>query len=238
VLVQSRAFVSAVQAARVPDDRIEYVPNWAESLYEPRVVPPDAPERGELPEGFRVVVAGNLGIAQSVETIVAAADKLRDLADLRWVMIGEGSRRQWLRDEVAARGLDSSFCFIDRRPVEAMPTYFALADVLLVTLARDPAYAATVPSRLQSYLACGRPVIAALEGEGATVVEQSDAGLVCAPEDPEALAGAVLAMHGSNRDERAAMGIRARAYYEENFERDMLIDRISAALDEVVTNRP
>lgn len=238
VLVQSRAFISAVQAARVPDDRIEYVPNWAEALYQPRAVPADAPERAELPQGFRVIVAGNIGIAQSVETIVAAADKLRDLPDLQWVMIGEGSRRQWLRDEVAARGLDSSFCFIDRRRVEAMPTYFALADVLLVTLARDPAYAATVPSRLQSYLACGRPVIAALEGEGATVVEQSGAGLVCAPEDPDALARAVLAMHDSHRDERAAMGTRARTYYEENFERDMLIDRISAVLDVVATSRP
>jgi glycosyltransferase involved in cell wall biosynthesis len=183
------------------------------------------------------MVAGNIGVAQSMGTVVDAAHRLADVQDLRWIVVGDGRRRRWTENRVASLGLGSRFSFVDRRPVDVMPRYLSLADVLLVTLARDPAYALTVPSRLQSYLACARPVIASLDGEGARVVEESGAGLVCASEDSSALADRVLTMYRMRREEREAMGKRGRAYFERHFERETLLDRLEGWFEEVLTSR-
>ena len=230
VLVQSEAFRPAVIDAGVPPTSIDYLPNWAESVYQPSDVPATASQERELPQGFRVMLAGNIGVAQALPTVIEAARQLASVEDLQWVVVGDGRRRQWMRDRVAELGLSDRFCFIDRRPVEMMPSYFALADVLLVTLAADPVYSLTIPSRLQSYLACGRPVAGALDGEGARVIEESEAGLVCPAEDAGGLADTVMELRNATPTERQAMGRRGRAYFERHFEREMLITRLEGHL--------
>ena len=111
-----------------------------------------------------------------------------------------------------------------------MPRYFAQADVLLATLRREPIFAYTIPSKLQSYLACGRPVVAALEGEGGRIVKEAGAGWAVAPEDPRALADAVLAAAALSTAEREAMGNRGEAYFREHFEREKLLSRLEQEL--------
>jgi glycosyltransferase involved in cell wall biosynthesis len=111
-----------------------------------------------------------------------------------------------------------------------MPRYFAQADVLLATLRREPIFAYTIPSKLQSYLACGRPVVAALEGEGGRIIQESGAGWAVAPEDPGVLAQAVLAAAALSSGEREAMGNRGEAYFREHFEREKLLSRLEQEL--------
>lgn len=105
-----------------------------------------------------------------------------------------------------------------------MPRYFALADVLLVTLRKDPIFALTIPSKIQSYLACGKPIVAALDGEGARVVLESDAGRSAPSGDANALADAIMEIYRLPEHERAAMGLRGRQYYETHFNRERLLD--------------
>jgi glycosyltransferase involved in cell wall biosynthesis len=88
----------------------------------------------------------------------------------------------------------------------------------------------TIPAKLQSYLAAARPIIAALDGEGARIVVEARAGLACPPEDPDALAEAVLAMQRLAPDARAAMALRARTYFEAHFEREMLLARLETCM--------
>ena len=111
-----------------------------------------------------------------------------------------------------------------------MPRYFALADALLVSLRKDPIFALTIPSKVQAYLACGKPLIAALEGEGARVIREGMAGVTPAADDPEALAQAALEMYGKSSSEREEMGSNGRRYFESHFERDMLLDRLEGWL--------
>src|SRR5207245_8664988 len=139
----------------------------------------------------------------------------------------------WVEEQVIARGLKDQVHLLGSRPAEAMPAYFGLADALLVSLRRDPLFAATIPSKVQSYLACGRPIVAALEGSGADVVREAGAGVVCAPSDGRRLAEAVLRLFRASPQERMEMGRRARGYYEGNVERNMLLDRLEALLREV-----
>jgi glycosyltransferase involved in cell wall biosynthesis len=114
-----------------------------------------------------------------------------------------------------------------------MPRYFAHADVLLATLRREPIFAYTIPSKLQSYLACGKPVIAALEGEGGRVVTESGAGWVVPPENPEALAEVVLTASRLPKAQREAMGDRGEACFHEHYEREKVLSRLERELTEV-----
>jgi glycosyltransferase involved in cell wall biosynthesis len=118
-----------------------------------------------------------------------------------------------------------------------MPTWFALADALLVTLKPDPLYEHTIPSKVQTYLACGRPILASLDGLGAQEVDNAAAGLTSPAGDADALAAITRRLYNLAPDERAAMGSRARAHYDRNFDRNMLIDRLEGILEQAVKNR-
>jgi glycosyltransferase involved in cell wall biosynthesis len=226
ILVQSRAFMPHVQAQGVPTEKVRYYPNSAEDLYRPVAVEERAPERALLPSGFRVMFAGNVGAAQDFETILAAAERLKSERDIQWVIIGEGRRYAWLAQEIARRGLRGSVRLLGRHPVESMPRFFALADALLVTLRNEPIFSLTLPTKIQSYLACGRPIVAALDGEGARVIKESGSGLAVAAGDAAALADAVSRLHRTPAPERESMGRRGRVYFEREFERSMLVGRL------------
>jgi glycosyltransferase involved in cell wall biosynthesis len=237
ILVQSEGFLPRVAALDGDPARTRYFPNWAEAVYRPVEVPTDAPERAALPQGFRVMFAGNVGAAQSFETILAAAERLRGEREIQWVILGDGHQRPWVEREIARRGLAESVRLLGQHPVERMPTYFALADAMLVTLRSDPVFALTIPSKIQSYMACGRPIVASLDGEGARVVEASGCGLTCAAGDAEGLAKAVLSLCRMPREAREEMGARGRTYFLQHFERERLLDQLERSMAEVAGAR-
>ena len=115
-----------------------------------------------------------------------------------------------------------------------MPGILAQASALLVTLARDPILARTVPSKVQAYLAASRPIIASLDGEGARVVDEAGAGVVCPAEDAEALAAAVLRLRAMSPDDRLRMAQQGRAYYERNFDPVVLAAKLRRLLEELL----
>jgi glycosyltransferase involved in cell wall biosynthesis len=233
ILAQSPAFIPGLEAQGVDSDRVSYLPNWAETLYCPVEPGPEAPERAALPPGFRVVFAGNIGVSQDFGTILAAAERLRHHRDIHWVVLGEGRMKPWVEQEVKKRGLGGVVHLLGQHPVEAMPLYFALADALLITLRHDALYSMVVPSKLQSYMACAKPVIAALDGEAARIVRESGGGFSVRAEDPDALADAVLRMSRMASEDRVEMGRRNRRYFEAHFERDRLIGELERILHEV-----
>lgn len=231
ILVQSRGFVEPVIDIGAEKDRVEYFPNWAESLYEPVLLNATAPERDEVPDdGFVLMFAGNLGVAQSLETIIAAAEILKDEA-IHWVFLGDGRRRVWLQDEIKAKGLHNNVHVLGSRPMETMPAYFSLASAMLVTLRDDPVMATTIPGKVQSYFACARPVLGALNGEGAKVINESGAGYSVASDDCQGLAAEVLKMSKLSDAEREEMGQAALRYCQENFDRNMLVQQLESWME-------
>lgn len=230
VLVQSQGFVAHVMAMGVGAERIMYFPNWAESVYRPFKREAESFEQTEMPQGFRVMFAGNIGAAQSFDTLLGAAEHLRSRTDIHWVVLGDGHQRSWVEEEIIRRNLKGQIHLLGRFPVDAMPRYFAQANALLVLLRKDPLFAVTIPSKVQSYLACGRPIIAALEGSGAAVIRDSGAGIVCEPGDARGLAEAVCTLADMAADARERMGQQGLEYYRRHFERDMLLDRLESLL--------
>ncbi len=234
ILVQSRAFVEPIRRFEIDMQRIEYFPNSAEELYQPAIFLDGAAERSRLPEGFRVMFAGNIGAAQDFETILGAAERLISYPEIHWVVLGDGRVATWVKQEVSRRGLAGNVHLFGHHPVETMPKFFALADVMLVTLRRDPIFSLTIPSKVQSYLACARPIVAALDGEGARIIREAGAGVAVPAQDADRLAEAVLGLYRMPKAEREAMGTSGRAYYLANFERNLLLDRLDGWLKGII----
>ncbi len=226
VLVQSQAFISYIRAQDVPAEKIRYYPNSAEPVYQPVTLEPQAPERALMPEGFRVMFAGNIGAGQDFETILDAAERLKDEKNIHWVIIGYGRVYDWVKSEIGRRGLGGTVHLLGRYPVEAMPRFFSLADVMLVTLRNEPIFTRTIPAKLQSYMACARPMVAALDGEGARLVSESGAGPAVRAGDAAGLADAVVKLSHMPAAEREAMGQRGRDYFDRHFDRTLLLARL------------
>ena len=220
LLVQSDAFVASVRAMAPSGVPVLVHPNPGDD----EAVPSNEPAL-RLERGFNVVFAGNLGTAQALDTVLNAADQLHDLPDLRFVLIGSGSRSDWLAEQVRLRGL-THVQLPGRFASQQMPAILAQAQVLLVTLVDDPAMALTVPSKVQTYLAAGRPIIAAMEGEGARVVLASGAGLVCKAGSADALACVVRRLHALPLKDREHMGAAGRRFHSEHY----LSSRLTPAL--------
>lgn len=231
ILLQSKSFFKPVKDLGAEPSKLYYFPNWAEALYHPVSLLEGAKERQEVPNsGFVVMFAGNLGAAQSLDSIVEAAEQLRE-ENIHWVFLGDGRQREWLEKEVLIRSLGKVHV-LGSRPMETMPAYFSLAGAMLVTLKADPAMSTTIPGKMQSYLACGRPVIAALNGAGTDVIDESGAGYAAASGDVNALVNVVLQMSKLEVKERERMGENARIFYEQNFDRDMLIAQLETWMRE------
>ena len=230
LLVPSQAFVEPVvrMAGRTP---VVYHPNPGELAFSAAVT--DRPFPLQLEPGFNVVFAGNLGAVQALDTVLAAAQLLRDEQDVRFVLVGSGSRSEWLQQEIRRRGLDN-ISLPGRFPPSDMPGILSQASALLVSLVRDPIMSQTVPSKVQAYLAAGRPIIAALDGEGARVVMEAGAGIACPAEDAKALADAVIRLRDAPPEELKEMSQRGLRYYEKNFEPKLLATRLVQILFDLV----
>jgi glycosyltransferase involved in cell wall biosynthesis len=174
-----------------------------------------------------------MGRVQAFDTILNAAELLRDDTTLRWVFVGDGSRKDWVASEVERRGLQQSVFLLGRRPLSEMPAFYAKADVMLVSLIADDIFSLTVPAKVQSYLAAGKPVIGSIDGETARVINESGSGYTAQAGDAVALANAVIRMRDHTPDERRAMGRRGQQYCTNHFSRSACLDTIEAALQVV-----
>jgi len=219
LLVQSKAFIEPVSNL-APNIPIVYYPNSVErEFYSPQAI--SAPYIESLQSGFTVLFAGNVGTAQAMETIVAAAEKLQSQTEIKIVILGGGSKSGWVAEQIVEKKLTNLY-LEGKFPVETMPILMRQASVLLVTLADKPIFELTVPNKIQAYLAVGKPIIACLNGEGAKLVGEAKAGVAVGAEDAEGLANAIVALYEIPEVEREQMGVNGRAYFKQHFDEEML----------------
>ncbi|MGH8601218.1 MAG: glycosyltransferase family 4 protein [Gammaproteobacteria bacterium] len=233
LLVQSRAFHAPV-ARYARTEKIVYYPNSSQDSPLQSAADTQVPAEmlAVLERNFCLVFAGNLGTAQAVETLVQAAERLKHLSNCKLVLVGSGSMLGWIEEQKALKGLDN-LILAGRFPPFEMPQFFSRAAGLLVTLKREEIFAYTIPSKVQAYLAAGRPIIAALDGEGARVVEEAGAGMSCSAGDAEGLAHCIEQLYCMPPAERDELGQAGRAYYLEHFE----MYRQSRRLVEILESR-
>ncbi len=222
LLGQSQAFVHSLgkRAGRTP---VEYYPNPGEADFSQGKL--QEPPAIILPPGFNVVFTGNLGTVQALETVLDAFTLLRDDGQARLVLVGSGSRSSWLAKEVRTRGL-KNVLLPGRVHPRAIPSILAQASATLVSLAKGEILSQTIPTKIQAYFACGRPILASLDGEGANLVTTAGAGLASPAEDADELARNVRRLMAMEAHERVRMGEAGRIFFEQHFLPDVLAERL------------
>lgn len=224
ILVPSRGFISNIKSYGIDYQNIIYWPQWAEEIFNLKTR--DNYEIEKLPDGFKIFFAGNIGAAQGLEVIINAAILLREYKKIYWIIIGDGRMKPWLEEQIDKYNLNENIILLGRKPIEMMPSYFLAADSLFLSLKNDPIFSLTLPAKIQSYLACGKPIIAAIDGEAANVIADSKSGLSCGANDPDKLAEIVIQLYQMNEDDRSRMGRNGFSYYEKHFKSDLLLNKL------------
>lgn len=234
VLGQSRGFLTNIAKYCSDPQRVRYFPSWAEDVFNKT----NTAKALEIPkrEGvFTILFAGNVGDAQDLPAVLNAAERLKDNPTIRWVIVGDGRKSEWLRNEVDHRGLHDNVLLLGRFPVERMPSFYAHADALLVSLKKDPIFSMTIPGKVQSYLMSSIPLLGMLDGEGAKVIKQANAGFTCAAGDSSGLVTAVLNMAALSIEQRRQLGLNGHRYAKMEFGREMLMERLENYFSEAVS---
>ena len=230
VLVQSKGFQSYIENQGVSSDKIIFYPNTTETFYSQKN--PSSEIEEMIPKGFKIMFAGNLGEAQSLHTLIDAAKIVKESnPEIKWIFLGNGRAKEGLLDAIKSYGLSENVFLLGSYPAEKMPDFFASSDALIASLKSDPIFALTIPSKIQSYLACGKPILASLDGEGAKIIEEANCGFASKAEDSVSLANNVLKLYHLSQIDRQKMGDNAIRYFNEHFERKMLLEKLIDILE-------
>ena len=237
VVVISEWFRCRLLEKGVPDTKLQVIPNFVDTDFlQPGERQNSFSAQHELDNRFVVLYAGNIGLTQGFETIMAAAQQLADVPDVCFVIVGDGTRRAWLEEQLSQR-TTSNVILLPYQPRSSVPQIYATSDVCLVPLKRGTAQE-TFPSKIYSIMAAGRPVIASVDpdSELAWVVERAECGWAVPPDDAEALATAIKSAY-QRRSDLLAMGLRGRDYVVANHSRQAVARQYDSLIQAVVKHR-
>ncbi|WP_321516513.1 glycosyltransferase family 4 protein [Marinifilum fragile] len=226
ILISSEGFRKSVESLIEGEKPIIYFPNWAEEVFTNKSQ--SVLELLDFPEGFNVLFAGNIGESQNIETIIEAA-KLT-VGEVNWLFVGDGRKRMMLEETKEKQNITNIYIF-GRYPLQTMPFFFKKADVMLITLKNEYIFNLIVPAKMQAYLASGKAILGAIGYEAADMIKEAKVGYACSPDDFMKLAENAKKL-SCNREVIKEFEDNAKLFYQANFERGMLMNKI----EEILTN--
>lgn len=202
--------------------RITYMPVYAEALFE-NIKPIKNENRN-----INLVFAGNIGEMQSVETIIYAAKELKDNLNITFHIVGDGSSKIKC-ESLANQLMVDNVIFYGKYPITEMPKFYEMADAFLVTLKANKVISYTLPNKVQSYMASGKPIIGAIDGETQMVIKAANCGYCSPAEDSNGLANNIRKF-AKEKEKHINYGKNAREYYDNNFSKTRYMDRLKELL--------
>jgi glycosyltransferase involved in cell wall biosynthesis len=216
---------------------IEIIYNWCD---EDSILSKDNYDKSAIPwdlQKFTVLYTGNLGRAQALDAVLYAAKIIRDkYLNIQFVFVGAGVEADRLKKKAEKMNLDNVM-FIPYKPASEIKRYMLAADALLVHLKDDPLFSITIPSKIQTYLAVGRPIIAGVRGDAAELIKESGAGVIVPPENPEELAKGIIKIADLRFEDRERMGKNGSAYYKNNLSFDLAVNKFERVFASAVKDK-
>jgi colanic acid biosynthesis glycosyl transferase WcaI len=210
----------------VPTGKIHVIQNWVDSqFYRPIAPDKEFADRFGTVGKFNIVYAGAIGLAQGLRTVIDAAERLVDIPNLQFLFFGEGIELSRLISEVHRKSINN-VKFLGRYPMEVMNRVYSIADVLLIHLRNDPLFQITIPHKTMTYLASGKPILAAVEGDVADIIRETKAGITCQSGNPNDLANAIRILYTMPLEKRRKLGENGRGAACQRFERTALIGQL------------
>ena len=222
IFATSPSFVEAICNRKVPVDRkkVHYWPQYAEEFYHPC----EKKTVAEIPDdnSFKVIFTGNIGTAQGLQILPATAERLKG-ENVKFVMVGDGRYLEAFNNEVQKLGVEDKFVMIPRQPAERIPELLAACDMAFLSFQDAELWTMTIPAKLQSYMACGMPVIASAQGETERVINEAGCGVCSAIGNAAELSQKISEMMNADLEK---MGKKSREYFEAHFDKQMLMDQM------------
>lgn len=225
LLIGSKGYRESINQKGDFDSKIQYFPNWIEES----LIDAKSTEVPKLPDGFNVMIAGNMGDAQDIPHVMEAALQVKG-QKINFIFAGDGRKKEYVDQFVKQHSLESQIFCLGRFPLESMPSLFAQADVLFMALTSAPIFSLTVPSRLQAYMSSGKPVIAMINGEGAELINEADCGWSVPAEDSRALANLLSELSQEDKAVLENKGLNGKIFSEKNFNFQRCIDNLEAII--------
>lgn len=228
ILISSRSFEKSILEYGHYLDKIVYYPQWSDGNNGEVVKPENAPA---VPEGFKLMFAGAVGEAHGFECTMQAALLTKEHKDIKWVIVGDGRRFDWVRGFVKVHGLEDTVYTLGRFPAETMPWFFKQADVMLVTLNDDPLFMLYAPAKISSYMAACKPILAILNGEGADVIREANCGWALPAGDAEGFARLAVELSQMDKAVLEEKGKNALKYYNGHFVKENCLKKLDEIMD-------
>jgi glycosyltransferase involved in cell wall biosynthesis len=236
IVVLSPGFKNLLIQRGVADEKISLIYNWAD---EASLLCPVSQVKDKVSDDnqFKILFAGNMGKAQALYTVLAAAELLQ-LKGSRvcWVMLGAGLELEKLKAETMQRQI-KNVIFLPAVPMSEVGAYLKEADALLVHLRQDPLFRITIPSKTQAYMAVGKPLLMAVDGDAAELVKESSGGIVSESENPHRLAEAAQKLADSSVEELRLMGLNAKTFYDQYLSLDQGVTRFTKIFRNLTSSR-
>lgn len=228
ILISSRSFEKSIAEYGDYKDKVIYYPQWSDGNNGKIVKPENAPD---IPEGFKLMFAGAVGEAHGFECTMQAALLTKEHKDIKWIIVGDGRKLDWVKQFVKDNGLEETVFILGRFPSETMPWFFAQADVMLVTLSDDPLFTLYAPAKLSSYMAAIKPIVAVLNGEGAEVIKDADCGWSLPAGDAEGFAKLAVELSMKDKAVLDERGGNAAKYYKEHFVKEKCLRKLDVLME-------
>lgn len=234
ILMSSRSFEKSILEYGDYKDKLIYYPQWSDGNNGEAVIPEKAPV---IPNGFKLMFAGAVGEAHGFECTMQAALLTKEHQDLKWIIVGDGRRLDWLKSFVKEHDLEETVFTLGRFPSETMPWFFKQADVMLVTLTDDPLFKLYAPAKISSYMAAAKPIVAVLNGEGAEVIKDADCGWSLPAGDAEGFAKLAVELSQMDKTMLEEKGQNALKYYNAHFVKEDCLKRLDDIMGLETRNR-
>ncbi|QQO00590.1 glycosyltransferase family 4 protein [Pseudomonas sp. SW-3] len=224
IVVLSPGFKRLLIERGVPSQKIDVIYNWcAEDMVS--ATSSSSPANFPQTSKFRILFAGNMGKAQSLDTVIAAAELLQEQASqVAFIFLGGGVETSRLEELAKSKKLDNVF-FLPAVPMPEVGAYLSCADALLVHLKKDPLFSITIPSKTQAYMAAGKPILMAVDGDAADLVRDAGCGVVSESDNPQALANAILALMDVSVQGHKSMAENGLEYYHQELSLRVGVER-------------
>ena len=225
ILISSKGFKESLIKKGDFDEKIIYFPNWADLAITENT---KKIEIQKLKDEFKIMFAGNIGIAQDLDTVLEAFQLIKEKNNfsIQLLILGDGRERVRLESWVKKQNLNDLVQFLGKKPIEKMSQYFAEADCMLVSLKDEPIFNLTLPAKIQAYMSQSKPIIAMMNGEGYNIIKEADCGVSVEAEDTKGLESAIMKIYNLSQDERNELGKNGYKYYSDHFRFEQCINHL------------
>jgi glycosyltransferase involved in cell wall biosynthesis len=233
ILIQSEGFYDSIIQKGVDSEKIRYIPNWADDIFSKKEIINKFKYKTLIPDGFIIMFAGNIGKAQDFDSIIESSILIKKKTkNVKWVVVGDGSYRKQLENKIRKNALEDVFFLLGRFPSNEMPNFFIHANLMLISLKNEEIFSLTIPSKLQSYMASGKPILSMLNGITNKIIEEADCGYTAMAGDFNSLAKNIIKAYDLSLENLEKIGVNGEKYYNLIFEKERIIDKLCLCLEE------